>query len=82
MKIQRINLCPKQMPTFKYHDDSYNYDWGTENASIDFKDAITTSAIISGVIFLASFFLEKGYQFVENFSKNKKALHINKLIWF
>jgi hypothetical protein len=80
MKIQKINMYPRSTPQFKSYDDSYNYDWGTESSKITFSDAITTSAIVSGIIFLAGFIVDKGYQTIEKFSKNKKSLHINKLI--
>ncbi len=80
MKIQKINTYSNHMPQFKSYDDSYNYDWGTDSSQITFKDAITSSAIISGIVLLAGFILDKGSQVVEKFSKNKKSLYINKLI--
>ena len=80
MKIQKIGTYSNYMPQFKSYDDSCNYDWGTDSSQITFKDAITSSAIISGLVLFVGFIFDKGSKVVEKFSKNKKSLHINKLI--
>lgn len=80
MKIQKISAYTYTSQKFGNCDDSYNYDWGTQNNQITFKDAITTSAIISGIVLLAGFVIDKGSQTVEKLSKDKRIFHINKLI--
>ncbi len=78
MKIQKISLYTMQKnPKFGIYDDSYDYDFGTANNQLTVKDAITTSALISGILLIGTIILEKG---LEIFSKNKKSLHINKLV--
>ncbi len=78
MKIQKISAYTIQKnPKFGFYDDSYDYDFGTANNQLTVKDAITTSAIISGILLIGSFMLEKG---LEIFSKNKKSLHINRIV--
>lgn len=80
MKIQKITAYTYTAPKFGNYDDSYDYDFGTANNQLTFKDAIATSAGVSAFLLIGGFILNKGMELFEHIAKNKKSIHINKLI--
>lgn len=65
MKIQNITYNNTLKPSFKKHisyEDYYYDDYGTYYNQISIKDAIISSSILSGILFLVgSIFTNKDY---------------------
>ena len=81
MKIQKISAYTYTSQKFGNYVDSYDYDFGTANNQLAFKDAIATSASVSVFLLIGGFILNKGMELFEHIVKNNKCVHINKLIW-